>query len=125
MLQAEIDVLEQRGEDVFFDERIRELQAELSTLSVNREAELLQARENDLAFSNELIQLVERIETVQSAQFPVIESFGVEDSTAVITNISSKKALIAALSLVMAFILAIMAAFMHEFACRVRESLKS
>ena len=125
MLQAEIDVLEQRGEDVFFDERIRELQAELVTLSVNREAELLQARENDLAFSNELIQLVERIETVQSAQFPVIESFGVEDSTAVITNISSKKALIAALSLVMAFILAIMAAFMHEFACRVRESLNA
>ena len=125
MLQAEIDVLEQRGEDVFFDERIRELQAELTTLSVNREAELLQARENDLAFSSELIQLVERIETVQSAQFPVIDSFGVEDSTAVITGISSKKKLIAALSLVMAFILAIMAAFMHEFACRVRESLKS
>ncbi len=107
LLSAELDNLKNFPKDAFLDIEIRELETELLKLENNRQIEILKTRKKDIAFSQELQNLREKINALNNTHFP--ENYQItflnNSANSPEKPIKPKKVLIIALSLLVGSIL--------------------
>ena len=103
LLSAELSGLQNLSNETFLDSKVRELETKLMGLTNNREIEILEKRESNLAFSAELQTITEQINKLESSQFPTELNINITDSDANSPSspIKPKKALVLIISILL------------------------
>ena len=95
LLNAELTNLKALADDIFLDNRVREIERELLKLANNRDIEVLKARQSNQPFNENLQTLSDEIKKIENIFFPekIFTNIQTSSSISLNTPIRPKKAL--------------------------------
>ena len=116
LLKEELKQLEQRSDDFYPDNTIRELQGQILHLETNPKVEQLLSRKNNEAFNEELESLATQLHNLQSELFPADLKLSFSESPAFAnpTPLKPKKSLILALSIILGGMIGVFVALIRS-----------